>query len=386
MNYNRLTPQFALFLIVLLSFSSAKAQTTTGANYISTAVPFLTISPDSRAGAMGDAGVATSPDINSMHWNPAKFGFIENNSGVSVSYTPWLRELVKDMNLAYLTAFKKLDNNQTIAASLRYFTLGDIQFTDDRGNIQGSQNPNEFAIDVAYSRKLTDNLSGGIAFRYIRSDLTKGQFVAGLESKPGNAFAADVSVYYQKELPKDMIWSWGVNISNIGSKISYTDDDNKEFIPTNLRLGTALKMDLDNYNSITFTTDMNKLLVPTPKNAAIVEDNNIPVVGSQQSDKSVIGGMFNSFTDAPGGFSEEIKEITWSLGAEYWYQKQFAIRAGYFYENQEKGNRKFFTAGLGVKLYMFDIDFSYLLPTQQNNPLQNTLRFTLSANLDDVIK
>ncbi|MFA8433664.1 MAG: type IX secretion system outer membrane channel protein PorV [Marinifilaceae bacterium] len=390
MKIKKQTTKLLLLLLCIFTVQFAKAQSsTTGANYISTAVPFLTISPDSRAGAMGDAGVATSPDINSMHWNPAKFAFIENEVGVAVSYTPWLRELVDDMNLAYLTGFLRLDRNQVLATSLRYFTLGEIQFTDAMGTTLSNQKPYELALDVAYSRQLSDYLSGGIAFRYIRSDLTQGQNVAGIATQAGNAFAADVSVYYQKDFRmnrRDMVWSWGINISNIGSKISYTDDDEKEFIPTNLRLGTALKMELDRYNTITFTTDINKLLVPTPQNGSLDEDSNIPVVGGIKSDKSVMSGIFGSFSDAPGGFSEELKELTFSLGTEYWYQEQFAIRAGYFYEHQDKGNRKYFTAGLGVKLNMFAIDFSYLLPTNQNNPLQNTLRFTLSANLDDVIK
>jgi hypothetical protein len=380
-----------LCLLLFTGINKTSAQTSTsGANYISTAVSFLTITPNSRAGAMGDAGVATSPDVNSMHWNPAKFAMIDGEYGVSASYTPWLRELVDDMSISYLTGYYRLDKNQVIGASLRYFSLGEIAFLERAEDIPVAQNPNEWAFDIAYSRKLSDEFSGGIAFRYIRSDLTQSQYVAGIETQAGNAFAADVSVYYQHEFRRnrrDMVWSWGLNISNIGSKISYTNDDEKEFIPTNLKLGTALKMELDRYNTLTIAADMNKLLVPTPNSGNLEEgEDGGVIVGSEASDKSVVGGIFSSFSDAPGGMGEEFKEIAWSLGLEYWYQEQFALRGGYYYEHEDKGNRKYFTAGLGVKLNMFDLDFSYLIPTTQNNPLKNTLRFSLTANLDKIIK
>lgn len=391
MNYRLTLITVMLCLVFFTGINKVSAQTSTsGANYISTAVSFLTITPNSRAGAMGDAGVATSPDVNSMHWNPAKFAMIDGNYGVSASYTPWLRDLVDDMSISYLTGYYRLDKNQVLGASLRYFSLGEIAFLERADDIPVAQNPNEWAFDIAYSRKLSDELSGGIAFRYIRSDLTQSQFVAGQETQAGNAFAADVSVYYQHEFRRnrrDMVWSWGINISNIGSKISYTNDDEKEFIPTNLKLGTALKMELDRYNSLTIAADMNKLLVPTPNNGSLEEGaNGGVIVGSETSDKSVVGGIFSSFSDAPGGMGEEFKEIAWSLGLEYWYQEQFALRGGYYYEHEDKGNRKYFTAGLGVKLNMFDLDFSYLIPTTQNNPLKNTLRFSLTANLDKIIK
>ncbi|BAX79385.1 type IX secretion system outer membrane channel protein PorV [Labilibaculum antarcticum] len=385
-----ITSLLAILLFTNMETSWAQSSTS-GANYISTAVPFLTITPDSRAGAMGDVGVATSPDANSMHWNPAKFAMIDGNYGVAASYTPWLRDLVEDMSLAYLTGYYRLDKNQVIASSLRYFTLGEIIFLESQDATPISRNPNEWAFDIAYSRRLTDNISGAIAFRYIRSDLTQAQYVAGVETQAGNAFAADISVYYQKEFTrnrKDMVWSWGLNISNIGSKISYTTDDEKEFIPTNLRFGSALKFELDQYNSLTIAADFNKLLVPTPANGSLQngEDDGTVIVGGQTSNKSVMSGIFGSFSDAPGGMSEEFKEMTWSLGFEYWYQNQFALRAGYYYENEEKGNRKYYTAGLGVKLNMFDLDFSYLIPSTQNNPLKNTLRFTITANIDKIVK
>ncbi|MDM8161942.1 type IX secretion system outer membrane channel protein PorV [Labilibaculum sp. K2S] len=392
MNYKLTLITSLLSILLFTNMETSWAQTSTsGANYISTAVPFLTITPDSRAGAMGDIGVATSPDANSMHWNPAKFAMIDGNYGVAASYTPWLRDLVDDMSLAYLTGYYRLDKNQVLASSLRYFTLGEIIFLESENATPVSRNPNEWAFDIAYSRRLTDNLSGAIAFRYIRSDLTQAQYVAGVETQAGNAYSADISVYYQKEFKrnrKEILWSWGLNISNIGSKISYTTDDEKEFIPTNLRLGSALKFELDNYNSLTIAADFNKLLVPTPANGSLQdgEDNGTVIVGGQASNKSVMSGIFGSFSDAPGGMSEEFKEITWSIGLEYWYQKQFALRTGYYYEHEEKGNRKYFTAGLGVKLNMFDLDFSYLIPSTQNNPLKNTLRFTLTANIDKIIK
>jgi len=393
MNYRLNLSILFLSLLSLFKLSEIKAQTTTstsGANYIATAVPFLTVTPDSRAGAMGDAGVATSPDANSMHWNPAKYGMIDGKFSISASYTPWLRDLVDDMSLAYLTGYYRLDKTQVLAASLRYFSLGDIVFRNNAEEIGVKQSPNEWAFDVAYSRRLADHLSGGIAFRYIRSDLTNNQYVGSVKTEAGNAFAADISVYYRNEFRRhrrDYVWSWGINISNIGSKISYTSDDKKAFIPTNLRLGTALEFELDKYSSFTIAADLNKLLVPTPDNGKINNDNNNGViVGSPTSEKSVMSGIFSSFSDAPGGMSEEFKEITWSLGMEYLYQKQFAIRGGYFYEHEQKGNRKYFTAGLGLKLKMFDLDFSYLFPSTNNNPLKNTLRFTLTANIDKLTK
>lgn len=377
--------KFTLLLTVVLCVGLFVPQTfaqktsTTGANTITTGVPFLTIAPDSRAGAMGDAGVATSPDANSQHWNPAKYAFAESEMGVALSYTPWLRNLVSDINLAYLVGYKRLDDQQTVSASLRYFTLGDIQFMSEFGDQLGQQNPNEFAVDMGYTRLLSDKFSGAVALRYIRSDLTGGQLVNGAETHAGNSFAADVAFYYQNEIRvnrKNSILGAGINISNIGSKISYTDGETKDFIPTNLKLGVSYKTELDKYNTITFAFDANKLLVPTPDTA------NVDILTGLGVDKSPIAGIFSSFSDAPGGMSEELKEINFAVGAEYWYNKQFALRAGYYYEDVSKGNRKFFTAGAGLKMNVFALDFSYLLPVAQNNPLANTLRFTLSFDFD----
>jgi len=289
----------SIFVLIALYISVFKlnAQTsTTGANYISTAVPFLTITPDSRSGAMGDVGVALSPDINSQHWNPAKYAFVESKMGFSVSYTPWLRDIVNDINLGYLVGYKKLDDMQTISASLRFFTLGNIVFTNDDGFEQGTRSPNEFALDMGYSRKLSENLSAGIVFRYIRSDLTSGQYVGGEPTHAGNAFAADLSVYYRKDISisqYDSQWSWGANLSNLGSKISYVKGAEKDYIPTNLKLGTAIKTDFGNSSSFTFSVDLNKLLVPTPNVSELQSQEGSVVVGGYGSDKSVVSGVFS---------------------------------------------------------------------------------------------
>jgi hypothetical protein len=357
-------------------------------NTITTAVPFLMISPEARAGGMGDAGVASSADANSIHWNTAKLAFIEKSFGFSVSYTPWLRQLVNDINLSYLSAYKKLKNDQTLAGSLRYFSLGNIDFTDNAGNSLGSFNPNEFAFDVAYARKLSEKFSGGIALRYIHSNLTGGILVEGNASKAGNSVAADVTGYFQTPMTiskKDATLGIGLAITNIGSKISYTETGDKDFIPINLRFGPSLKLKLNDYNELSFLFDINKLLVPTPP---IYSDSIDPITNEQQiifgksSDVGVPKGMIQSFSDAPGGFSEEIKEFNICGGMEYWYDKQFAFRAGYFFESATKGNRKYFTLGAGVKYSVFSLDFAYLIPSEQRNPLENTLRFTLSFDFD----
>lgn len=352
-------------------------------NTITTAVPFLLISPDSRAGGMGDVGVATSADANSMHWNPAKYSFIDQEVGFAVSYVPWLRELVPDINLSYISGYKKLNKNDVIAMELRYFTLGDITFTDVIGNNLGQYKPNEFAIGSSYSRKLSDQFSLAISGRYIYSNLTGGQSAGGIATNAGQSIAADVAGYYIRDIriaKNDMQLAFGANISNIGNKISYTETSTRDFIPINLRLGTALNADLDEYNKISFAFDINKLLVPTP-----------PIYNDSISDQidfgkdpnvSVVSGIFQSFGDAPGGFNEEMREINFSLGTEYWYNNQFAIRAGYFNEHNTKGGRKFFTFGSGVKYNVFALDFSYLINASRaingNNPLANTMRFTLT--------
>lgn len=379
-----------LFFALILVFTTVKftkgQATTSGANVVSTAVPFLSITPDSRAGGMGDAGVATTPDLNSQHWNPAKYAFLESDMGVSLSYSPWLRALASDMNMAYLVGYKKIDDVQTISSSLRYFSLGDIIFRNEFAEFMGQQSPNEFAIDLGYTRMLSDVFSGSVAVRYIRSDLTGGQLINGVESQAGNTYAADVAFYYYNEFRanrKDNIFSAGINIQNIGAKISYTDGEIKDFIPTMLKLGVAYTTEADQYNTFTFAIEANKLLIPTPpQDTTDYNEDDILYPGGINSDKSVIAGIFSSFSDAPGGMKEELQEVNLSLGVEYWYNKQFALRAGYFYEHENKGNRKFLTLGAGFRMNVFALDFSYLLPTQRNHPLENTLRFTLSFDVE----
>jgi hypothetical protein len=334
---------------------------------------------------MGDAGVGTTPDLSSQHWNPAKYAFMESDMGISLSYSPWLRNLINDMNLAYLVGYKKIDDVQTVSSSLRYFDLGEIITTDDYGYEGVQIVPNEFSIDIGYSRLLSEVVSGSVAIRYIRSDITGGQLVGGAASQPGNSYAADVSFYYYNDFRanrKDNILSAGINIQNIGAKISYTEDAEKFFIPTTLKLGATYTTELDQYNKFSFSLEANKLLVPTPpKDTATYTEGEV-ITDFFGSDKSVIAGIFSSFSDAPGGLQEELQEINLSVGIEYWYNKQFALRAGYFYEHENKGNRKFLTAGAGFRMNVFALDFSYLLPTQQNHPLANTLRFTLSFDVE----
>jgi hypothetical protein len=359
-------------------------------NTITTAVPFLMIAPDARAGAMGDAGVASSPDAYSQHWNPAKYAFMENQMGFSVSYSPWMKKLVDDIDLGYLSFYYKLNNERdAISASLLFFSLGEIQFTNDIGQDIGSFAPNEYAIDLAYSSRLTTHFSGAVAFRYIYSNLTGNRFVGGMQSNAGQSVAGDVAMYYRKPMKvngqKSFISS-GINISNIGAKVSYTETVAKDFIPTNLRLGAAFETELDEYNSVGFMIDFNKLLVPTPPVYKLNDTTGLPEVDPQgnyviargkTNDVGVVSGIFQSFSDAPAGFGEEMREVSLSIGAEYWYDKQFAFRAGYFHEHATKGNRKYFTLGVGLKLNVFGLDFSYLIPTGQQNPLENTLRFSL---------
>jgi hypothetical protein len=350
-------------------------------NAIQTVVPFLTIAPDSRAGAMGDAGVATPPDVFSQHWNPAKFAFIDGKSGLGISYSPWLRNLVPDINIAALTGYKRIDSKQVLSGSLLYSSLGVIPFTDDAGQKLRDFNPNEFALDAGYSRLFSEKFSGGIVFRFIYSNLTGG-FSSGVEAtRPGISFAADISGYYQDNITvfdKDGLLAFGLNFSNIGSKMSYSDSKTSDFIPMNMRLGTAGTINLDSYNKITLTLDLNKLLVPTPPKY----NANMEIIDGKDPNVSVPVAIFQSFADAPGGFKEELQEITCSYGAEYWYNDQFAVRGGYFHENENKGNRKYFTAGAGIRLNVFTFDFSYLMPLAQNHPLARTLRFSIAVDFN----
>ena len=371
----------AYILLALPAFAAAQSTTTTsgsGVNAIPTAVPFLNISPDSRSGAMGDAGVALSPDVNANYWNPAKLAFLENNNDVSLSYSPWLRHLVPDVSLAYLSYAHKIDDRNTFGASLRYFNLGSIQLIDANQTDQGIYKPTEFSIDASFARKFGENLSLGLTMRYIYSNFSNGAFIsgAGQQNKAGNAVSAGVSLYYKKPYGNNSLFAFGANISNIGNKISYTTTGPSYFLPANLKFGVANTWALDDVSKFTVAFDINKLLVPTPP----IRDNEGNIIKGSDDDVSVPAGIFRSFGDAPGGFSEEIKELSFSPGVEYLYADRFAIRAGYFYENPAKGGRHYATAGFGLKYDIFNFDFSYLIASQQNSPLANTLRFTLSAS------
>jgi len=390
---NKLSILLILLLMITLSSDSAYSQTgpdpspLTGAdiNVIGTAVPLLRATPDARAGGMGELGLATKADATALFWNAAKLPFNTKPSGFSVTYTPWLRQLgVDDIFLSNVTGFFKMDNDQALAASLRYFSFGSIQFTDINGNNLNSYKPNEFYIDLGYSRKLSTNFSTGLVLKYIYSDLAKGQQSNGNLIRAGQSVAADLSFFLSNPMSigNSATWDVGLNLSNIGAKISYTDDsaeNTKDFIPTNLGLGTALNVDVDGYNAITVGLDVNKLLVPTP-----LDD------GSHR-EIATIPGMLGSFGDAPGSENispgaEELSELMYSLGLEYWYNSLFAVRAGYFHESKNKGNRKYFTAGVGIKYQVFGINVSYLIPAVnlRTHPLANTLRFSLLFDFEAI--
>jgi hypothetical protein len=367
----KLTAGFLLFCGLT---TTVKAQVNP-INVVTTAVPFLRISPDARAGGMGDLGVATSPDANSGFWNIGKVAFNESKGGVAATYTPWLKDLVNDVYLASLSGYYKIADNQAISGSLRYFSLGNIQFTDNLGNDFGSFRPREFGIDIGYSRALSKKSGVGLTLKYISSNLAGGTTVGSTTYKSGSAVAADLGYYHDGKSQSGNGWTWGAVLSNLGSKIAYTDNaDAKDFIPANLGLGATYTKKFNTQNSLMFGLDINKLLVPTPP-----LEGDVAGLADYRS-KSVPGSWFSSFGDAPDGFSEELKEFQLSVGAEYWYNNQFALRAGYFYENKTKGNRRYFTTGLGLKYNMFGFNFSYLLPTGSGvsrNPLSNTLRFSV---------
>jgi len=350
-------------------------------NTLITAMPFLRIIPDARSAALGDAGIGLSADPNAMFFNSSKLTFAEDDLGVSLTYTPWLRALgLTDVYMAYLSGYKKIDELSAVGLSMKYFSLGSISFTDLNGEPLGDGRPNEFEIAGAYSRKLSEKFSVGISLKFIFSNLAAGQAIDNVEIKPATAGAADISFTYITPINlenSDSELTIGGAISNIGTKVSYTNSVNKDFLPANLGIGAAWKIDLDQYNQITFVSDLNKLLVPTPCVGTECETGGDPTV-IDYKEQGVIGSIFNSFGDAPNGASEELKEISYSLGVEYWYDQQFAVRAGYYTEHATKGNRKFFSLGLGVKYNIFGLNFSYLIPTSsQRNPLDNTLRFSV---------
>lgn len=364
-------------------------------NPINTGVNSLNIAPDSRGGGMGDVGAATDPDNNSQYWNPAKYPFTIGRAGVSISYTPWLRKLVNDIDLAYLAGYYRIGDYQAISGSLRYFSLGEVPMGGDATtgptyNIS----PYEMAVDVAYSRMLSERFSAAVALRYIYSDLAYKQ---DEEVTPGSAFAADIAFYYTNYImlaQRECMLSFGLNLSNIGTKISYDGGNSSQFLPTNFRLGGSLLAPIDDFNTIAFSLDINKLMVPTrPTFEQYKEKFGEDMTQGEYTqwlqtegynDISPIKGIFKSFSDAPGGFKEELQEIQWSLGVEYTYHNQFSVRGGYHYEHENKGNRKYFSFGAGFKMSVFSLDAAYLVSTAQSNPLDQTLRFTLGFDLDGI--
>jgi hypothetical protein len=378
--------RFVLFLTLFISVLSTKtfAQDPQKLNVVTTAVPFLRISPDARAGSMGELSLATDPDASSSYFNLGKVPFNTSAGGVNVTYTPWLKKLVNDVYLASLAGYYKIDDMQAISASFRYFSLGSIQLTDAFGNNLNSVNPKEYGVDLGYSRKLSDKLGLGVGLKYIYSNLAQG--VSGY--KAGNSVAGDIGLYYKGQDEAGQGWSFGAALTNLGAKIGYSNNANeKDFIPANLGLGTTYTRVFDESNKISFGVDINKLLVPTPP-----QFKNDPPSAQDTANleayrnKSVINSWFSSFSDAPGGFSEELKEFTISTGFEYVYNNQFALRGGYFYENKYKGNRQYFTTGVGLKYNVFELNFSYLVPSGSGvsqNPLSNTLRFSLVFNFDN---
>ncbi len=362
-------------------------------NPIQTGVTSLGIAPDARGASMGDLGAATDPDCNSQFWNPSKYAFAYSQGGVALSYTPWLRKLVNDIFLANLAGYWKIgsQDNQALSASLRYFSLGEVTSTNGGDDITQSLNPYEMSFDVGYSRKLSEKFSMGVVFRYIYSDLGFSDSYAGDQSTGASAFSADIAGYYTTYPMigrNECQWSWGWNISNIGTKVAYNNGENPAFLPTNLRLGTSFTFPLADYHTLAINLDLNKLLVPArPRQSDY--DVNTPEGQAEYidaltkwEDMSPFTGIFKSFSDAPGGMKEEFREITWSLGAEYSYNQQFFLRAGYFYENEFKGNRQYFAAGAGFSLNVVRLDASYMLATAQSSPLDQTLRFTLTFDMD----
>lgn len=374
-----------MLAIAALVSMPAKAQKEEIFNPVKTSVTSQTIAPDARAAGMGDVGAATDPDVVSQYWNPAKYPFTISRAGVALNYTPWLRQLVNDMDLAYLAGYYRIGDYSAVSASLRYFSLGEVYLTENYENGM-TINPYEMSFDVAYSLMLSENFSLGAAVRWIYSDLT---YKYTSDTSPGSAFAADLSAYYQKYVnigQRECQLGLGLNISNIGSKISFGGDNNSEFIPTNLRLGASLMVPIDEYNRFTIAADATKLLVPTYPQQQDGESSEDYQERLQKDyyDVSSISGIFKSFGDAPGGFSEELKEIYWSVGGEYVYHDQFSVRAGYHHESATKGNRKYFTVGAGFKMSVFSLDAGYVIATAKSNPLDQTLRFTLSFDMDGI--
>ena len=381
--HSRLAALCIAMTMLALGISTANAQSKKDMfNPVNTSVTSQSIAPDARAAGMGDVGVATEPDVNSQYWNPAKYPFAISRAGVAINYTPWLRQLVSDMDLGYLAGYYRIGDYSAVSASLRYFNMGKVYMDiDDESQ---TINPYEMSLDAAYSLMLSEKFSIAAGLRWIYSDLT---YNYSDDSAPGSAFSADIACYYQDYLnigERECQLGLGMNISNIGTKISFGGDDNSEFIPTNLRLGASLVIPIDEYNRFTIAADANKLLVPTyPKqNEGESTEDYQKRVQRDYYDVSSISGIFKSFSDAPNGFSEELQEVQWSVGGEYCYHDQFSLRAGYHHESENKGNRKYFTVGAGFKMSAFSLDAGYVISTAKSNPLDQTLRFTLTFDMD----
>ena len=377
------------FLSLAIAFAFlSKAQSNLKYNVVTTAVPILLVSPDSRAGAMGDVGVASTPDGNSSAWNPAKLAFLEDKkASMAMSYTPWMSKLVPDIDLAYVNYTKALSDRQGISASLRYFSLGEINFTNEQGNSMGTFNPYEFYFDVAYALKLSDHWSAGTALRWIYSDIAQGQVVQGLQTKPGQSGAADLGFYYQGDYinikgGRRQAWSAGIALTNLGAKIAYSESGNSDFLPTNLRIGGGYHLEIDEYNQISVYLDLNRLVVPTPPELG----TNGEIVAGMDDNVTPLMGVFQSFNPAakPGGFGELLQENIYNFGLEYKYDNFLFARAGYLHEHKLKGNRQYVTMGFGLQYNVFTIDMAYLIPASPTtrSPLENTLRFSMAFNID----
>ena len=379
----------SMFLLTLFAITASAQDKKDIFNPVNHAVTSQMIAPDARAAGMGDVGVATDPDVCSQYWNPAKYPFTISRAGVSLNYTPWLRQLVSDMDLAYMAGYYRIGDYSAVSGSLRYFSLGEVQTSSSQdGSADMTIKPYEMSVDVAYSLMLSERFSLGAAVRWIYSDLT---YDFTEETTPGSAFAADISAYYQNYInlgSRECQLGLGLNISNIGSKITFGGDSRSEFIPTNLRLGAALMIPIDEFNRFTISADANKLLVPTyPKRDIENNESETDYQDRLQRDYydiSSISGIFKSFSDAPNGVSEELQEIQWSVGAEYVYNDKFSLRAGYHNESQNKGNRKYFTVGAGFRMNVFSLDAGYVIATAKSNPLDQTLRFSLAFDMDGI--
>lgn len=380
-NFMRL---FTAVVLVLFATTAGAQDKTDIFNPVNTSVTSQMIAPDARAAGMGDVGVATDPDVNSQYWNPAKYPFCISRAGVSLNYTPWLRQLVSDMSVAYLSGYYRIGDYSAVSASLRYFSLGEV-FTDESENAM-TINPYEMSVDVAYSLMLSEKFSLAAAVRWIYSDLT---YNFSDDTSPGSAFAADIVCYYNDYInigERECQLGIGLNISNIGSKITFGGSNDSEFIPTNMRLGASLMIPVDEYSRFTIAADANKLLVPTYplQEEGELEEDYTRRVQKEYYDVSSIAGIFKSFGDAPGGFKEELQEVNWSVGAEYVYNDKFSVRAGYHHESENKGNRKYFTVGAGFRMSAFTLDCGYVIATAKSNPLDQTMRFTLGFDMDGI--